>query len=168
MFIIGRIQSRLAWSCANSVRVCSSTTIYLARSLPTFVRRGHQPSLPSSLQRAGSAILAALAAQPFDPPSRKQLAPDAPSREALRFLSETGEVLSLAEDLIMSATAFSQMKTQVQEYLRVRGAATTSELRQALGTSRRVMIPFLEHLDRTGLTMREGDRRVLRAPPKTR
>jgi hypothetical protein len=30
-----------------------------------------------------------------------------------------------------------------------------------LGTSRRVMVPFLEHLDRTGITQRQGDRRSL-------
>jgi selenocysteine-specific elongation factor len=40
-------------------------------------------------------------------------------------------------------------------------SATASELRQALGTSRRVIIPLLEHFDKLGLTRREGDNRVL-------
>jgi hypothetical protein len=40
-----------------------------------------------------------------------------------------------------------------------------SELRQVLNTSRRVMVPFLEKLDRDGITVRRGDKRVLR-PPK--
>jgi len=36
-----------------------------------------------------------------------------------------------------------------------------SELRQALETSRRIMVPFLEQLDRQGVTRRIGDERVL-------
>ncbi|HET9630943.1 MAG TPA: SelB C-terminal domain-containing protein, partial [Terrabacter sp.] len=41
---------------------------------------------------------------------------------------------------------------------------TTSQARQALGTSRRVVLPLLAHLDRTGRTVRLPDdtRRVRR------
>ena len=40
--------------------------------------------------------------------------------------------------------------------------ATASDVRQMLGTTRRVLIPLLEHLDKTGWTRRVGDRRALR------
>ncbi|MEV0203462.1 SelB C-terminal domain-containing protein, partial [Nonomuraea sp. NPDC050691] len=36
---------------------------------------------------------------------------------------------------------------------------TVSQARQALGTSRRVAVPLLEHLDRAGLTERLDDAR---------
>jgi selenocysteine-specific elongation factor len=36
-----------------------------------------------------------------------------------------------------------------------------SEAREALGTTRRTLIPLLEHLDRTGVTVRQGDLRRL-------
>jgi selenocysteine-specific elongation factor len=41
---------------------------------------------------------------------------------------------------------------------------TTSQARQALGTTRRVAVPLLEHLDRRGWTVRtdSGHRRVKR------
>jgi selenocysteine-specific elongation factor len=43
---------------------------------------------------------------------------------------------------------------------------TTSNARQALGTSRRVAIPLLEWLDRAGVTRRlPDDRRLVREPP---
>lgn len=44
---------------------------------------------------------------------------------------------------------------------------TTSQARQALGTSRRVAIPLLEYLDRKGLTRRVDDdhREVRRETP---
>ncbi|MBI4327339.1 MAG: SelB C-terminal domain-containing protein, partial [Chloroflexi bacterium] len=46
--------------------------------------------------------------------------------------------------------------------LHAHGSATVSELRQAVGASRRIVVPLLEKLDREGVTRREGDRRVLR------
>ena len=50
----------------------------------------------------------------------------------------------------------------IRQFIREHGPATTSELRQALGTRRRVIIPLLEQLDRDGVTLRQEDRRVLR------
>jgi selenocysteine-specific elongation factor len=38
---------------------------------------------------------------------------------------------------------------------------SASEAREALGTTRRTAIPLLEHLDRTGVTVRQGDLRRL-------
>ena len=127
------------------------------------IRRGsHRPSLPPGLAEAGGKIRAALARQLFDPPSRKELASDAEAQQALRFLIETGEVIVISEDLILSADAFAQMKARIAQSLRERGPATVSELRQLLGTTRRVLVPLLERCDRDGLTQRQGDRRALR------
>jgi selenocysteine-specific elongation factor len=53
------------------------------------------------------------------------------------------------------------MKNAVADFISKNGPATVSELRQALGTSRRTMVPFLEKLDRQGVTRRIGDKRVL-------
>jgi selenocysteine-specific elongation factor len=54
------------------------------------------------------------------------------------------------------------MKSQVAEFISKNGPATVSELRQALGSSRRIMVPLLERLDREGVTRRVGDKRCLR------
>ncbi len=54
------------------------------------------------------------------------------------------------------------MTTITVRSIRAAGPVTASDLRQILGTTRRVLIPFLEHLDRAGVTRREGDRRALR------
>ena len=40
---------------------------------------------------------------------------------------------------------------------------TVSALRAELGTSRKYAVPLMEHLDRTGVTRREGDLRFARA-----
>lgn len=125
-------------------------------------RRQHRPALPPALSKAGANLRTALAARPFDPPSRKELASDLATRQALQFLHETGEVIFIKDDVVLSATAFTTMQERVAQTLRARGHATAGELRQALATSRRVIIPFLEQCDRLGLTIREGDARRLR------
>jgi len=125
-------------------------------------RAHHRPALPPQLQAAGTRLRAALAAKPLEPPSRKELAPDHASQQALRFLIQTGEAVGLSEDVILAAEAFTRATDLVRQHLQARGQATTSELRQVLGSSRRIVIPFLERLDKLGVTRRDGDLRVLR------
>ena len=105
---------------------------------------------------------AALSARPLEPPARKELAPDSPALQALRFLLQTGEAIDLGDDLVLPADGFARATGIVKEFLRKHGSATAGELRQALDTSRRIVIPLLERLDKDGVTRREGDRRFLR------
>ncbi len=122
----------------------------------------HRPVLPAALQGAGARVRAVLAAKPFEPPTRKDLGTDALSQQALRFLIETGEAVDLSEDSVMLAEHFAGAVEAIRKYLREHGTATASELRQLLGTNRRIIIPLLERLDRNGVTVRQGDKRVLK------
>jgi selenocysteine-specific elongation factor len=63
--------------------------------------------------------------------------------------------------VLLLRESFERMKSQVAEFISNNGPATVSELRQALGSSRRVMVPLLERLDRDGVTQRAGDKRML-------
>ncbi|PYM14189.1 MAG: hypothetical protein DME18_07295 [Verrucomicrobia bacterium] len=125
-------------------------------------RTTHRPALPPHLQAAGAKVRAALAARPLEPPSRKELAPDAPTQQALRFLLQTGEAIELGEGVVLTMDDFARATERVKKFLRQHGPATASELRQALETSRRIVIPLLERLDKDGVTRREADRRSLR------
>jgi len=107
-------------------------------------------------------VRAALAAKPLEPPSRKELTPDALAQQALRFLLQTGEAIELSEEVVSSADGFARAREIVKKFLSEHESATASELRQALGTSRRIVIPLLERLDKDGVTRREGDKRSLR------
>jgi selenocysteine-specific elongation factor len=126
-------------------------------------RVSHVPVLPPQLRAAGAKIRAMLAAKPLDPPSRKDLAPDAGSQQALRFLIETGEVAEINVEIVMSTESLKRASQMIREFLRAKGPSTTSDLRQMLGNSRRVAIPLLERLDRDGVTLRQGDKRSLRS-----
>jgi selenocysteine-specific elongation factor len=134
-----------------------------------FVRKGsviartsHRSTLPVRLQPVEKRIREALAGQPFDPPSRKAIESDPQARQVMRFLVENGDVTELALDVVLLRESFERMKSQVAEFISKNGPATVSELRQALGSSRRIMVPLLERLDRDGVTRRVADKRSLR------
>jgi selenocysteine-specific elongation factor len=134
-----------------------------------FVRKGsviartsHQPTLPAHVQPAEKKIREALSKNPFDPPSRKAIESDPQARQVARFLIENGELMEIAPDVLLLRESLERMKSRVIAFISASGSATVSELREALGSSRRVMVPLLERLDREGITRRVGDRRCLR------
>jgi selenocysteine-specific elongation factor len=133
-----------------------------------FVRKGsviartsHRPTLPDHVQPVEKRIREAFTGTPFNPPSRKAIESDPQARQVVRFLIENGDVTELALDVLLLRESFERMKSQVAEFISNNGPATVSELRQALGSSRRVMVPLLERLDRDGVTRRVGDKRML-------
>jgi selenocysteine-specific elongation factor len=132
-----------------------------ARTGSILHRVTHRAQLPEPLRAAGETLRRVLADQPLDPPSRKQLAPDAASQRALRFLIETGEVVEVGGEIVLAAASVAQAADRVRAFLGEHGSATVSELRQVVGASRRIVVPLLEHFDRT-VTRRQGDQRTLR------
>jgi selenocysteine-specific elongation factor len=132
------------------------------RTATVIARASHRAKLPPEIQSAAAKIRSALAAKPFDPPARREIAQDGHLQSALRFLIEQDEIIEVGPDLILLREAAEQMRSVVVAFISRNGPATVSELRQEIGTSRRVLVPFLERLDRHGITQREGDRRNLR------
>ena len=124
-------------------------------------RVSHQPSLPLELLSVAENIRAALSAKRFDPPDRKGLSEDRNLQQALRFLIDKGEIVEITREIVVLREAAEQMQKTITEFLSEHRSATASQLRQKIGTTRRVIIPFLEYLDRTGVTRRIGDERVL-------
>ena len=124
-------------------------------------RVSHRPSLPLELLSVAENIRAALSARPFDPPDRKALSQGRNLQQALRFLIDKGEIVDVSREIVVLRGAAEQMQNTIADFLSEKGSATASQLRQKIGTTRRVIIPFLEYLDRTGVTRRIGDERVL-------
>ena len=133
-----------------------------------FVRKGsaiartsHRPVLPAELRPAERKIREALSQKPFDPPPRREIEPDRGARHVLRFLIQSGEVIEVGPDAVLLRENLERMKARITELISGNGPATVSELRQSLGSSRRIMVPLLEQLDRDGVTRRVGDKRML-------
>src|SRR5581483_10124411 len=132
------------------------------REQSAITRRSRRPALPVKLQPVAAKIREALCRKPFDPPPRRELESDPEARRVLRFLIESGEVIEISSDVVLSRESFERMKNVVADFISKNGPATISGLRQELESSRRIMVPFLERLDREKFTRRIGDKRSLR------
>jgi selenocysteine-specific elongation factor len=128
----------------------------------TIARGSHRASLPPELKAAAEKIRWALSVKPFDPPDRKIVANHRHLQQALRFLIEQGEIVEVSEEIVLHRDSVDQMQATVSEFISINGPATASQLREKIGTSRRIIIPLLEYLDRIGITQRTGDLRRLR------
>jgi selenocysteine-specific elongation factor len=121
------------------------------------VERGR--ALPAG---AGDALadhpyLAALDAEPYAPPDPRELGVDP---GALRELVRRGSVVECG-GIWFSAGAVERAAAVVAELLAGKPqGVSVSEVRAALGTSRRYVLPLLAHLDATGVTRRRGDVRI--------
>ena len=134
-----------------------------------FVRSGtsirsaaHAPKLPPELQTAGDRIRRELDAKPLEPPNPKELAKTTADSTALKFLLETGDAVQLDEKAILLTVHYNAAANTVKDHIRGNGPSSAADLRNALGTTRRILIPLLERLDREGVTIRQGDLRALK------
>ena len=132
-----------------------------ARKGSAIAQIAHRPALPIELQPVERKICEALAKEPFDPPPRREIEADLHAQRVLRFLIEAGEVSEVGSDVILLRENFERMKEAVVDIISLNGPATVSDLRQRLQSSRRIMVPLLERLDRDGVTRRVGDKRTL-------
>ncbi|HXY60079.1 MAG TPA: selenocysteine-specific translation elongation factor [Chthoniobacterales bacterium] len=132
------------------------------RNGTVITRVSHRTTLRPEIALAATKIRNLLAAAVLEPLNRKEMTQDTHSQQALRFLIERGELIELSSEIVVLREAVHQMQKSVVDFLASHGVATASQLRQQIGTSRRVVIPFLEYLDRTGVTRRIGDTRQLR------
>jgi len=106
-----------------------------------------------------AALTAHLTAAPFLAPERPDLDRWRLGVPELAAAERTGRVVRLAPDMVLLPTGPAQA---MRVLAGLPQPFTTSEARQALGTTRRVAIPLLEHLDRRGWTVRldSGHRKV--------
>lgn len=83
-------------------------------------------------------------------------------QELVKFLAVSGRAVKVGADLLVSKANFDVLLEKALAVLRARGKASTPELKDATALTRKYLIPFLEHLDQTGVTARSGNDRLLR------
>ncbi|MGQ9707512.1 MAG: SelB domain-containing protein, partial [bacterium] len=77
-------------------------------------------------------------------------------------LLETGVLVDLGEGILMHSQAVQSAEQVLRQLFQNRPELSASEFRQALGTTRKFVIPLLNYFDSIGLTQRKGDVRILR------
>ena len=115
-------------------------------------------ALPAELERALAGLAEDLAPNQFSAPTADRLRELGLDATRVAAAAKAGRLLRLAPGIVLlpgaDVDAVEQLRSLPQPF-------TTSEARSLLGTSRRVVLPLLEHLDRAGLTRRLPDDRRL-------
>ena len=128
----------------------------------TVIRKAeHEAALPEALQKRAGELRKALEDKPLEPPARKELIRDKADEQIMKYLLDTDAAVKINQDVVLSKVGFDQAREAIRHYIETHGPASVSELREALGTTRRIMVPLLEKLDHDGFTVRSGDKRKL-------
>jgi selenocysteine-specific elongation factor len=128
-------------------------------------RSGHRGRLGDRLTEVKDHILKTLLDAGSSPPAINEeftALSAADTRALLDMLREAGEVQLVGPHLFHTSVLAKMQETLIDHAGERAGDIDIPVLRDALGTSRKYLIPLLEHFDATGLTVRHGDRRVLR------
>jgi selenocysteine-specific elongation factor len=116
--------------------------------------------LPPKVSRAVAALRDDLAGDPFAAPDAQRLRELRLDGKALAAAARAGLLLRVSDQVVLAPGADAEAARRLAELPQ---PFTTSQARQALGTSRRVAIPLLEYLDRARITERlPGDTRRIR------
>jgi selenocysteine-specific elongation factor len=100
------------------------------------------------------------AAVPEVPELLKGIAPGLKPQELIRYLVESGKVVKVTADLLYPTAWWRELETKVRHHFSRNRELTLAGFKEIFPASRKYSIPVLEHLDRTGLTRRQGDVRV--------
>ncbi|MEP9383030.1 selenocysteine-specific translation elongation factor [Nocardioides sp. KR10-350] len=111
-------------------------------------------ALPPALATALERLRAHLADSPFAAPTADELADLGLDTSGIGALHRDGLVVRLAPGVVVLPDAVDRA---VDLLAALPQPFTTSQARQALGTSRRVVLPLLGHLDSAGRTLRLPD-----------
>ena len=86
--------------------------------------------------------------------------------QAFDTLLASGVLVKVGED-VYRGEQISNARSRLESSIRSNGALTMAQFRDLVGTSRKYAVPLLEWFDASGVTIRNGDVRVLRERAKT-
>ncbi len=109
-------------------------------------------------------LASALKASGLSPPGRANLIEQTDDIDLLAILIDQGRVIhltnvSLKQDIVLHADTLAASAEALRLCFPGGTAFTTGEAREALLTSRKFIVPLLEHFDEAGITIRSGDLR---------
>ena len=139
----------------------------LVDAIPAVVAEGtllrlasHRVTLDPEQLAARDRLVAALEEAGLAPPPISELA----ARHGAALVGAligSGDLVRFSPELGLTRERYEGTKRAIAGAIRAEGPLTASRLRDVLGTSRKYLIPLLEHLDATGFTKRSGDLRSL-------
>ncbi len=129
--------------------------------LPGFV-----PAFNATQQQQVERLLRLFRESPFTPPGRAE-SEAIVGTEVLAALIEQGRLVKLGSSIdtvLFLRESYEEAVAKLVTYLREHSKMTAAEARDALGTTRKYILPLLEHMDERHITRRIGDERILGKP----
>jgi len=116
----------------------------------------HVVALDKTQQATAEAIIQSLEADRFRPPTLSELVERHDPR-IVRLLIGRGDIEKVGDDVVFSAAAYRELEGIVTEILDSEQPLTVQSLRDRVGSSRKYILAYLDHLERKGITKRVGD-----------
>jgi selenocysteine-specific elongation factor len=124
------------------------------------------PKLSPADEKRLTEMVEAIRAGRFQPPApaetpagqsldRKRLA------RLLIMAVALGELVEVGNDIYLHQDLEFELREAVASLIQMEGGVTVAQAREALGTTRKFAVPFMEYLDRIEFTRRVGDKRHL-------
>jgi selenocysteine-specific elongation factor len=128
---------------------------------------GHRAAAGAGQAGLLAELEAALQAGGEEPPGIKELAGLAGSDEKhvlenLNLLAREGRVIKVKADVFYAPRPLQTLQEKLVAFLEEKGEITPPQFRELTGLSRKFMIPLLEYFDQAKVTLRVGDKRILR------
>jgi selenocysteine-specific elongation factor len=127
---------------------------------------GWQAELSPELGEVLARLVAFLEGVGFQPPTQAELPHETGLAERdLQRCTEYGldrDELFVVGEYLLPRAAIDRVEAAITANCEANGELAIPELRDALDTSRKYLMPLLEHFDQVGLTMRSGGTRVLK------
>jgi selenocysteine-specific elongation factor len=127
--------------------------------------REHKPQFSAGQTALAAELTGVLAAAGLAAPKLAELPetlrshPDVAS--VARHLASEGTLVALAHDHFADARAVREAISALRTHFADASTLTTAELKQVLPVSRKYLIPLLEYFDRSGVTRRVAEERIL-------
>ncbi|XXF79153.1 selenocysteine-specific translation elongation factor [Myxococcaceae bacterium GXIMD 01537] len=140
-------------------------SVELEKELVRLKGRGRTLSVNEEAARAR--LAAELSAAGLAPPTVGELARKlelAPARvqELLKVVGADGRAVRVSEELYFDAAALAALRERLVAHLREHKEVTTQGFKELVGQTRKFVIPLSEYFDREKVTLRVGEKRVLR------
>jgi selenocysteine-specific elongation factor len=129
--------------------------------------KGKGRTLTQHEEGAHAKVIAELSAAGLAPPRVEELSQKlkiATPRllELLKVAASEGAILRISEEMYFARNAIEELRQRLVSHLKTRREISTQEFKDLVGQSRKFVIPLSEYFDREKVTLRVGEKRVLR------
>ncbi len=127
--------------------------------------KDHQVTLAQDQEEARHKLEGIYSQSRLEPPYVKEWKNEFPGNtgpEVLEVMAKEGVLVKVTEELYFHRDAVAELEGRLIDFLKKHEEITTPQFKNMTGTSRKYTIPLIEYFDRTQVTVRVGDSRILR------